>query len=282
MKLKKVFVQGGDVPGGHIVLTDGVKRPEGLFSFCTMRYCHSIELRASDVVVDIGAYVGTYSLWAARSPVAQVVAYEPSPLSQRVLTKNAGNLPNIVVRPEAVVGDCRQWTDFFLSGGLGITNSRVASKAKKPIRVAARSFEEAIRHATVVKIDIEGGEYDLPFSDLPDQLRAMIIEFHSTGHRDWIERAEKIVADVEGQGFRSVLRPNWANGFTRQGSWRREVADPGAGRGLLLDGVACSGCGVTLRPAAGAKAICDSCLPKWLPRHRRGFMIKRDGEWTAS
>jgi FkbM family methyltransferase len=187
-----------------------------------MAECHSIALSPSDVVVDIGAYCGTYALWAAQKGVRLVRAYEPTLISFQALQRNAHGVLNLQTIRAAVVPDDRKEATFYLSRGLGVTNGLLPSKAKVPTRVPAISYAEAVKGATVIKIDIEGAEYALPILEaMPATVRSMIIDFHPLSKRSWIQSADRIIAGLRGMGFTDVITPNWSNGWTRAGSWKR-------------------------------------------------------------
>src|SRR5262245_25367629 len=75
------------------------------------------KLRPDDRVVDIGAHVGVFSLYCARSPVSSVVAYEPDPSNFEILTMNRFDLPNFEVRQAAVTGSAQDTVELYLSRG---------------------------------------------------------------------------------------------------------------------------------------------------------------------
>jgi hypothetical protein len=95
------YVRTNDVPGGLFMVTKNGEKP----FMPPMRECKSIPLHYSDNVVDIGAYMGQYSIRCARFPVNKVTAYEPTPLSYQTLTKL--KLPNFKPINAAIVGNDR-------------------------------------------------------------------------------------------------------------------------------------------------------------------------------
>lgn len=257
------WVQGGNVPGGHSVFYNEGKPP-----FITpMHECNSIALRHSDVVVDIGAYVGTYAIRCARFPVKMVYAYEPTPDSCALLRQI--NLPNFVLRQRAVIAGNEHEVSFFESPGLGVTNSLVPSRAKKEIRVRAVNYAKVMhaRKPSIVKIDIEGGEYALADMLVQPSVRAYIIDFHPVG-KDWIARAEAMIARLEKAGFKAVVCPKWENGWTRAGSWERLMSTHGECEPMMT-GKVCCGCGTAI--TASSRALCSVCWAKWKPVHREGY-----------
>ncbi len=258
---KSKLVKGGNVPGGHHVLWDGLKRP----FIPPTREMDSVPLRHSDVVVDIGAYCGLYAIRCARFPVARVVAYEPTPGTFEVLSRTT--LPNLESINAAIVGDDSRHVDLFVSEGIGVTNSVVKSLRKAgSVRVNAVNYLEAIAGASVVKIDVEGAEYDYPI--LQPGVRAYLIDFHPMPG-DWIGRAEAIIDELEAAGFTGVITPDFSCGWTQAGSWVRDVDETGDEFEPMMSGRVCCGCGVAI--SGCGKALCPGCFSTWSPKHRATF-----------
>lgn len=252
------------MPGGHNVIWDG--KAEKPFIPPTKEF-DSIALRHSDVVIDIGAYCGTYALRCARFPVRQVVAYEPTPATFEILS--ATRLPNLELVNAAVVPPgAPETVDLFVSHGIGVTNGLVAQNRKAySIKVHAVSFEAAVSGASVVKIDVEGAEYTYPLL-CSDTVRALIIDFHPLTGRNWVRRANEMIAEIEAAGFTPVVSPDWSNGWTRAGSWIRERETSGEFEPMMR-GQLCCGCAT---PVHGeGRSLCASCWALWTPRHREGY-----------
>ena len=216
--LKIVSVRSKGVE--HFAISHGGKKP----FIPTMKECHSIKLLQDDVVVDIGAYVGTYAKWCAEAGVRKVSAYEPTPFTCRVLRMNLQSFEFAEVHEVAVVGDKFESDSVLLhiSEGLGVTNGLVGRKrGQSDVKVPVVKFSSAVAGATVVKIDVEGAEYDYEFGALPDSVRAVIVDFHPVGP-GWIKKAEAVVDVLHRSGFVDVVTPDWSNGWTRAGSWIRK------------------------------------------------------------
>ncbi len=179
-----------------------------------MGACEVIKLKKSDIVVDIGAYVGEYSLYASRF-AQKVIAYEASPYTFQVLKMN--KTANMEIHHKAVVGDNRKEATLYLSRGIGATNSLVKKKNKSVI-VPAINYNEVIKEATVVKIDVEGGEYD--YDIIHPNLRAIILEFHPIGDK-WVA-AYKIMDQLKRRGFKAAFpEPQFQNGWDTNSAWIR-------------------------------------------------------------
>ena len=86
-----------------------------------MKACESIKLYNTDIVVDIGAYVGEYSIYASKY-AKKVYSYEASPYTFQVLKMN--QKANMEIHNMAVVGDNRAEAILYLSKGIGAKNRR--------------------------------------------------------------------------------------------------------------------------------------------------------------
>ena len=80
-------------------------------------------------------------------------------------------------------------------------------------------YEEAIKEATVVKIDVEGAEYS--YDIIQPQLRAIILEFHPLTKKDWKGMAYNIMNKIEDAGFKPIIYPTFKNGWALNSSWIR-------------------------------------------------------------
>ena len=187
-----------------------------------MSACKSVPLFENDVVVDIGAFVGEYSLYASRF-ANTVISYEAAPTTFEVLKQN--QKPNMTIHNMAVVGDNRDSVKLYLSSGIGATNSIVKRKGRGVV-VKAISYDEAVKDATVVKIDVEGAEYG--YDIIKPNLRAIILEFHpvtsnlSGGLSLKWEKAYDIMQKLRHAGFEPACKvPKFRNGWDTNSAWIR-------------------------------------------------------------
>lgn len=214
MNEEPVFIDS-KTTGGHYALQN--KRASKPFEN-NMRECKSVTLNDSDVVADIGAYVGEYSIWASRNRAKKILSYEPTPYTFEILSMNARL--NMKLFNLAVVGNNEKRVLLFISKGVGVTNSVAKSFNKADvISVPAIRYEEAVKEATVVKIDVEGAEYR--YNIIQPQLRAIILEFHPISKEPWREWADNIINKIENAGFRSIIKPTFKSGWSLTGSWQR-------------------------------------------------------------
>jgi len=111
--------------------------------------------KASGVVVDIGAFVGMFSVKAALS-ATEVIAIEPYPATFEMLRSNCANIPNVKLVNKAIssnVGTVRLYLARNEHGN-SITN-----KAKRYIEVEAITLDSLLdKPVDFIKIDAEGAE----------------------------------------------------------------------------------------------------------------------------
>lgn len=138
-----------------------------------------ISLREGAVVFDIGANIGTFSMMAKKSyPTATIFAVEPHPENVALLQKNA---PFAICRQAAVTG--RTGSVEFQATGSPI-GFRVQQDGG--LTVPSISLDELTAPYTIidlVKMDVEGSEYDILQHTSPDTFRKIahfFIEVHAT------------------------------------------------------------------------------------------------------
>jgi FkbM family methyltransferase len=123
-------------------------------------------IRPGMVVLDIGAFVGWYTLLAARQvrPWGKVYAFEPDPRNGAWLSDNIGQNgvgDRVVLVPKAV-SNRAEAASFFLHGGDQSRSSLIPSALEAETTVVSTVvldtfFANSVK-VDVVKIDIEGAE----------------------------------------------------------------------------------------------------------------------------
>jgi FkbM family methyltransferase len=149
--------------------------------------------RDGDVVFDVGANIGLFSVWIARSaPAVRVVAFEPFPENFAALERNLAVCDHDVRRYPFAVGPAPGFGRMQDGGSRSLDHELVPGRddgAGNLVRVVslAEAFEMAnVDAVDLLKMDIEGGEYDIFAAPLPRTLmrrfRRIAIEYHEHRH----------------------------------------------------------------------------------------------------
>jgi len=123
-------------------------------------------LRPGDVVIDVGANIGWFTLLAARcvGDQGKVYAFEPDPSNFEILSKNVAlNGYKNVVPEQKAVSSSAGWVDLFLDeANLGGHSTIPNENSKKLVRVESIRLDDYPpiigREINLIKMDVEGGE----------------------------------------------------------------------------------------------------------------------------
>jgi FkbM family methyltransferase len=145
--------------------------------------------RQGDRVIDVGANVGVFSLWA-QAHGATVVAYEPSPSAFAFLVSNTTGRSIDPIRG-AVVGELplgRRDTRLYLHDEHSTRNTLLAIEivsgeelTQSVVVPAYRLSDVLVDGCELLKIDTEGSEYEMLANTPADILRQaerIVVEFH--------------------------------------------------------------------------------------------------------
>jgi FkbM family methyltransferase len=144
--------------------------------------------RAGDVILDLGSYVGPYSLSAASviGPSGRVIALEPDETNRRQLERNltVNNVANCTVVPKAAWR--RSGRVGWQAGEQPVwhhVDDRVSESTVEAISVDDLVAEQNLDRVDWIKLDIEGGEVDA-LEGAKQTLRrfrpALFVEIHKT------------------------------------------------------------------------------------------------------
>jgi FkbM family methyltransferase len=148
-------------------------------------------------VVDIGAHVGTFACHlAAAAPEARIACFEPSPVSAAHLRGNVlanGFADRVLVREVAVTARAGQSVLADNGGGSALNTLLAEGEADGAgLTVDTTTFDALVAGwdgpADVVKIDCEGGEYDLVLGSSPQSwaaVRRVVLEYHPHARHTW-------------------------------------------------------------------------------------------------
>jgi FkbM family methyltransferase len=157
-------------------------------------------------VIDIGGHVGTFSCRITHlHPQASVMAFEPSPTTAAYLRRNVAqnrvaDRVDVHERALAAVSGSAVFSDN--GAGSGLNGLRSADHdTGVDTAVETISFDDVVAAAPapvdVVKIDCEGGEYDLVLGSSPaswSSVQRVVIEYHPVAGHSWDELARFFAA----------------------------------------------------------------------------------------
>lgn len=194
------------------------------------------ELEASDVVLDLGAHIGTFTREAMHREPRRVIAVEASSRNVELLRENVslssaqvtGEVIHAAVVASSPEDSVRLWV-YPQNANPNrpvrmrhVSASTVRSKFKVPVAVPALEWRKALDEyePTVVKIDTESAEVEWDFAGLPPQLRSIAIEaeINTQFKRDWY--ADYFEPTMKSEGFTRV-EPQRLFGFYRDELWSR-------------------------------------------------------------
>ncbi|HEV7206732.1 MAG TPA: FkbM family methyltransferase [Jatrophihabitans sp.] len=149
-------------------------------------------------VVDIGAHIGAFACQlAAKAPRARLRCFEPSPTTAGFLRRNVwtNNFEDRVVVHELAVGARTGAAVLADNGGGSALNSIVdPDSGGSGVTVRTTTFDAIVEElggvAEVVKMDCEGGEYELVLGSSPDSwagVQRIVLEYHPHPDHTWPE-----------------------------------------------------------------------------------------------
>ena len=168
-----------------VVVLSGIEYPE---RFCTLSGIKQ------PIIVDIGANIGTFSLYAHRlnkqlKPI--IYAFEPHPDNIKLTEVNfkRNDLLNYHLIQKAVSGSDGN-AQFDISGAFD--SFKLSAKADKTIEVQTVKLStfcatQNIKRIDLLKMDIEGGEYDViehDISFIKDKVATLLVEYHNIDIED--------------------------------------------------------------------------------------------------
>lgn len=132
--------------------------------FRNNEYIHKgLELKANDVVLDLGANIGAFSCRNFRE-VKKIIAFEPEDVNFEFLSVNVSEnkAKNIEICKKAVVGNDDKTRDFYL-GKVPYYYSFLVKNNRKRVPVECININEVMKKykPTKLKVDIEGSEWEV-------------------------------------------------------------------------------------------------------------------------
>jgi FkbM family methyltransferase len=175
---------------------------------------HGFALQETDTVIDVGANIGAFSVYAAsRVPRGRVIAFEPAADNHALASRNAelNGLENLTTVRAAVAGRTGTIT-LYRALGSG-AHSTTAGRLKSTMgteTVEALSLEDvfqryAVERCQLLKLNCEGAEFEILYSASPallGRIDRIAMEYHAT--EDKRRKANELVEYLCRQGFEVV------------------------------------------------------------------------------
>ena len=144
-----------------------------------------LKLQPSDVVLDFGLNIGMFTIQTFKRGVKEVHSFEPDLENFNLATDNCklNNLDTSVqLNNAAVVGNHDATRNFSINTKKNKgAHSLVAKRGRDTITVNAENINDIMKRVnpTVIKMDIEGGEYEvIPAIKDWSNVRELIMEYH--------------------------------------------------------------------------------------------------------
>jgi FkbM family methyltransferase len=176
-------------------------------SFC-------IDILQDDIVVDIGANIGAFSVQAAGKTHNRVLSFEPAPTNVEYLKKNVKNngLANVQVFGMAVSDEEGELELHLSKVSSGHTLAKVAGDDFLTIKVPTTTLknimdDNGLERIDYLKVDTEGAEGKIFLStprEYLDRINKIGMEFHD--HYSEVKH-EQLESFLTGCGFKTML--NW-------------------------------------------------------------------------
>jgi FkbM family methyltransferase len=155
------------------------------------------------VILDIGANVGSFALWARwRWPNSVIHCYEPLPDNFALLEKNLAAQPAMALHNFAV-GDPTRDRLFMGKKNCGESSFFDLGEQQESWVQVITKGPEALPSAQILKLDVEGAEVEILAGMSVLDFDAIVLEYHSDDHR---RKVDQLLSDYIMVGSASHCR----------------------------------------------------------------------------
>ena len=163
-------------------------------------------------VMDVGAHIGCFTDLAIKCGAKHIWAYEPTKESFDLLEKNLSTRMELAtIHNSALIGGEDETVDFYLSKKYPTCHTHMPVRGREKVTVDAMNFWDRVdlHQPQILKIDVEGGEYDFMFQqEVPDFVEQIAIELHlgKKGYKDLGIKTAKLFGDWH---YHTSFRFSW-------------------------------------------------------------------------
>lgn len=178
---------------------------------------YPVRIDENATVIDAGANIGAFTVYAAKQATnGKVIALEPEPRNRAQLERNVrmNDLNNVTVLDTGLAGDRGSFRLFLGKANKG-TGSIYSSESDRSIEITCRTLadviaDHAIDRVNLLKVDIEGAEYDV-ILNMPDDVLAkidhIVLEYHESLGLN--HTGAELAAHLTGKGFTVRCTSSW-------------------------------------------------------------------------
>ena len=165
------------------------------------------EIRETDIIIDIGAHIGVFAIFAAKKAgKGKVFAIEPFPENYSLLTENVklNDADNVITLNAAVCGKPGKKSLFLSEESVCHSFYKFQNQSERKLVVDGITLhgimeKNGLERVDLLKIDCEGAEYDILLNDKKalDKIDRITMEYHNIDGNS----PEQLKAFLEEKGF---------------------------------------------------------------------------------
>jgi FkbM family methyltransferase len=178
-------------------------------------YDKYIKRRKLDTIVDVGANIGLWIEYARLScDYKKIYAVEPNVKALSILKETFKNSPNVEIVDKAMSDKDGEMTFFVDEENSTISSAANYGSLTTSYKVKSTTFKSFISdykidRVSLLKVDIETGEYDL-FNSLTDQdlsiIDNILVEYHLIAGRTYDVDVKNLIEKIKSAGFNIEVR----------------------------------------------------------------------------
>ena len=171
------------------------------------------QIKPNDTVIDIGAHIGSFSVYAARKANnIKVFSYEPDKRNFNRIKENIllNNLENLI-KPNLLGVSSKNETKTFYLDYEHPGNQSLFVKTKNPIEIKCITLNKIfdsnnIKQCNFLKMDCEGAEFDILYSskNILKKVDKIAMEFHNLDKKQ--NNHTELKRFLENCGFKVIVK----------------------------------------------------------------------------